>query len=183
MMNLQKIKAMKRIKEEFEELNQNPLSNIGVTVGLPKEDNIFEWQCTLSGPNDSSYKGGLFILTITFPENYPESKPEVCFKTPIYHINVNPKKKKDEKSEGLGHVCISTLNWWKSEYKIKDILTSIFALFYNANPESPYGLDRADEFRDNRAVYEEKVKYFTKKFANPSKFGIEYTDDWDFSFP
>ena len=44
MLNMNKIKAMKKIKEEFKDINSNPISNIGVTIGLPNEDNIFEWQ-------------------------------------------------------------------------------------------------------------------------------------------
>ena len=42
-LSLEKINAMKRIREEFKDLNNNPISNIGVTVGLPDEDNILEW--------------------------------------------------------------------------------------------------------------------------------------------
>ena len=184
MLNLEKIEAMKRIKEEFTEINNNPIANIGSTVGLPDEDNIFEWQCSLMGPKDTSYNGGLFFLRVKFPDEYPEKPPEVCFKTPIYHININPHKPKQEGpgAEGLGHVCISTLNWWKNTYTMREVLTNIFALFYMANPDSPYGMDRADEFRFNRAVYEEKIKYFTKKFAHPTVASREYDSDWDFSF-
>ena len=62
------------------------------------------------------------------------------------------------------------------------IKVNIFALFYKANPDSAYGLDRAEEYRENRAVYEEKVKHFTKKYANPMKSGFKYsrTEDWNF---
>ena len=165
-MTMQKIQAMKKIKDEFSEINNNPISNIGVTVGLPDEDNVFEWQCSLMGPKDTSYAGGIFFLKIKFPDNYPNEKPEVVFKTPIYHINVNPNKSNAEGAEPLGHVCISTLNWWKPESKIREVLSDIFALFYMANPDSPYGLDRAGEFRFDRALHEEKIRYFTKKYAN-----------------
>ena len=184
MLNMNKIKAMKKIKEEFKDINSNPISNIGVTIGLPNEDNIFEWQCSLMGPKDTSYNGGLFFLKVKFPDEYPEKPPEVCFKTPIYHININPHKPKTDApgAEGLGHVCISTLNWWKNTYTMREVLTNIFALFYMANPESPYGMDRADEFRYNRAVYEEKIKLFTKKYAHPSVASKEYDSDWDFNF-
>jgi len=179
----QKIKAMKRIKEEFTDINSNPISNIGVTVGLPDEDNIFEWQCSLMGPKDSSYNGGIFFLKIKFPDEYPDKCPEVVFKTPIYHINVNPKKLDTKGAEPLGHVCISTLNWWKPTSKIREVLSDIFALFYMANPESPYGLDRAGEFRFERALHEEKIRYFTQKYANYQNANKEYTESWDFSFP
>ena len=52
-----------------------------------------------------------------------------------------------------------------------------------ANPESPYGLDRAGEFRFERALHEEKIRYFTQKYANYQMANREYTDSWDFSFP
>ena len=182
MLNMQKIQAMKRIKEEYTELNNNPNANIGASVGLPDEDNIFEWQCSLMGPKDTSYNGGVFFLSIKFPDEYPNKAPEVVFKTPIYHINVNPRKSDVKGAEPLGHVCISTLNWWKPESRIKQVLSDIFALFYMANPDSPYGLDRADEFRFNRRLYEEKIKYFTKKFAKPFANNKDYEESWNFSF-
>ena len=183
-MNAQKLQAIKRIKKEFQDLSDNPNLNIGVTVGLVDENNIFEWRCTLIGPRDTPYVNGISYLTIKFPQNYPEAPPEVCFKTPIYHVNINPHKPKTTGpgAESLGHVCISTLNWWKPTYTMREVLTNIFALFYMGNPDSPYGMERADELRYNRAVYEEKIKYFTKKYAHPGVAGKEYDSDWDFSF-
>jgi len=184
MITLEKIEAMKKIKAEFEQLSRSPNANTGATVGLPDKDNIFIWSATLSGPKDSSYKGGVFILDIIFPDNYPKQAPEVCFRTPIYHVNVNPMKSNMKGAEPLGHVCISTLNWWKPEYNMNEVLTNIFGLFYMANPDSPYGLERAREIRENRPLYEEKIAFFTKKYANPSKCNIEkkFEDSWDFSF-
>ena len=175
----EKLAAMKKLKEEYKEISTNPIANIGVSVGLPNEDNIFEWQCTLIGPKDTSYAGGLFILKIIFPDNYPQKGPEVCFRTPIYHLNINPRKTEIER---LGHVCINTLNWWKPNVTtMKEVLTNIFGLLYCANPESAYDMDKADEFKFNRALYDEKVKYFTKKYANPM-FNTKYPEtDWNFS--
>ena len=183
LLNKEKVEAMKRIKAEFTEINSNPIANIGSSVGLKDEDNIFEWQCSLMGPKDTSYSGGLFFLKIKFPENYPYSPPEVVFKTPIYHVNVNPNKSNAKGAEPLGHVCISTLNWWKPESKIKQVLSDIFALFYMANPDSPYGLDRANELRYQKNLHEDKIKYFTKKYAKPNIANTEYDQSWDFSYP
>ena len=183
MLNQQKIVAMRQIKSEYENLNRCPNQNIGVTVGLVDQDNIFDWRATLTGPKDSSYRGGVFILNIHFPDNYPQKAPEVCFKTPIYHVNVNPKKSNVVGAEPLGHVCISTLNWWKPEYKMREVLSNIFGLFYMANPESPYGMDRANELRFERPLHEEKIKYFTKKYAMKQGSNVDYYDYWDFSYP
>ena len=42
-----KIKAMKRLKKEYEDLITNPIANIGACIGLVDDDNIFEWKCSL----------------------------------------------------------------------------------------------------------------------------------------
>ena len=49
---------------------------------------------------------------------------------------------------------------------MRDVILSIFALFYMQNPDSPYGIDKANECRNNKPLYEEKIRYFTKKYAN-----------------
>ena len=178
-MSIPKMNAINKIKEEYQDISKNPIGNIGVSVGLPNEDNIFEWECTLTGPKETSYEGGSFILNVKFPDNYPEKGPEVCFKTPIYHLNINPRK---TESEGLGHICISTLAWWKPEYNMKKVLLDIYALFFQANPDSAYGLERGDEFRFKRELYEEKVKYFTQKYANSKNNKTFSGSKWVFTF-
>ena len=177
--------TMAIIKKEYERMNNNPNGNIGVSIGLLNENDFFTWRATMTGPKDTSYKGGIFILIIKFPLDYPYHAPEVCFKTPIYHMNVNPIKSNMPGAEPLGHVCISTLNWWNKDYTMTEVLTNIFGLFYMANPDSPYGTDRAYEYKCNRPLHEEKIKYFTRKYANPSfcNFDKEYYDSWDFSYP
>ena len=66
---------------------------------------------------------------------------------------------------------------------MKEVIVNIFILLYYPNPDSPYGLDRTEEFRENRQVYEEKVKHFTNKYDNPMKANKKYSknEDWDFS--
>ena len=180
---------MDRIIEEFKDLNKNSISNIGATAGLENEkDKDYRiWRISLLGPKDTPYKGGVFLLNIEFPDEYPIKPPEVYFKTPIYHLNVNPRAPRSPEDIPLGHVSISTLSWWKPEYKIREVLINIYALFYKANPESPYGLARAEEYRNNRGLYEEKIKFFSRKYAHPflqakNKIKYERDKDWDFEY-
>ena len=175
--------ALDRITKEYKDISRNPITNCGVTIGYFDDGNPMRWRITLTGPKDSPYKGGLFYLSANFPESYPQDPPEICFITPIYHVNVNPNAKKFQGGESLGHVCISTLNWWKPEFTMREVLTNIFALFYLGNPDSPYGIDRANEFRNNKATYDEKAKKFTRKYAHPLLGFKEYpkNQNWNFS--
>ena len=148
---MSRIESLRRIREEYVDLTNNPNLNLGFTVGLPNEDDIFNWRITVLGPRDTPYRGGLFNISIHFPDNYPNAHPEIRFKTPIYHLNVNPRAMPN--NNNLGDICLSILHAWKPEYKVADIIVSIYALFYMVNPESPYGLDRRDEYINNRNLY------------------------------
>ena len=65
---------------------------------------------------------------------------------------------------------------------MKEVLTNIFSLFYLGNPDSPYGIERADELRNNNSLYEKKIQFFTKKYALPEVPYEEFNEDWDFSY-
>ena len=164
----------------FKNISEKPLTNIGCTVGLIDKKNIYNWKCTLVGPNDSPYRGGVFQIYMKFPYNFPQEGPEVIFKTPIFHLNVCPVKLKEQE---LGHCCVSVINFWNPDTSIEDILVSLFTLFYKANAESAYrayGDETINEFIKNRKLYNKKVAHFTKKYAN-SKYKPNNEFKWDFT--
>ena len=175
-----------RVVEEYHKLKGYPIINCGISVCLVNDDSYKDWRVSMVGPKDTPYKGGIFFLNVHFPDNYPNEPPEVFFITPIYHLNVNPKAQKNEEDEfdKLGHVSISTLNWWNPIYKMKEVLCNIYSLFYYCNPDSAYGIERAKEYyEEHGANYWEKAKIFTKKYANPKKLSSNFdrSQDWDFT--
>ena len=84
----------------------------------------------LFGPRDTPYNGGIFFLTLIFSYDYPSRPPEVKFVTPIYHLNV---RSITNANESLGEPNLNILNQWKPEFKVKDIIISIYSLFYMNN--------------------------------------------------
>ena len=156
MLSKEKLATMKYLKTEFDNLQKDPILSLGCTVGLIK-NNIFNWKITLIGPVDTPYAGGLFTLTSEFPERYPNVKPEVKFVNKIYHLNVSPSS---------GHICISILNSYKPKTPFVDIISGIFSLFYNQNPDSPYSQEMAEEYRSRRTEFDRKAKEWTLKYAS-----------------
>jgi len=37
----------------------------------PDESNIFSWKCTIPGPSQSPYEGGVFDVDVRIPDDYP----------------------------------------------------------------------------------------------------------------
>ncbi len=62
--------------------------------------NLLSWTAGIPGKPGTSWEGGLYKLTIKFPEEYPQKPPKCQFTTPLFHPNVYP----------TGTVCLSIIN-------------------------------------------------------------------------
>ena len=104
---------MIRLKKEYEDIKKNDIPNI--SAGL-KDDNLYEWEAVILGPENTVYEGGVFYVNISIPEKYPFVPPIVIFKTKIYHPNIN----------SAGNICLDILkNNWNSALTISKVLLSI----------------------------------------------------------
>ena len=105
--------ALKRIQRELQELGRDPPANCSAG---PVGDDLFHWQATIMGPDDSPYSGGVFFLDIHFPADYPFKPPKVSFTTRIYHCNINSN----------GGICLDILkDQWSPALTISKVCTAL----------------------------------------------------------
>ncbi|KAI0537836.1 ubiquitin conjugating enzyme-like protein [Xylaria digitata] len=128
----------------------------GISVGLVRDSNVFEWEVSLMINDDCKYYGGgIFRAHLTFPPDYPHMPPKLVFQTPIpFHPNIYPS----------GELCISILHppgedtygyesaseRWTPVQTPETILLSVISLFSEPNEDSPANLDAAKLLRAER---------------------------------
>nr|XP_027193956.1 ubiquitin-conjugating enzyme E2 2-like [Dermatophagoides pteronyssinus] len=75
----------KRLIKDFMSLQNDTPPGVNA---YPLKQNLAQWHGLIFGPEDTVWEGGIFVLSIKFPENYPDKPPVVKFVTKIFHPNV-----------------------------------------------------------------------------------------------
>ncbi|XP_039317974.1 ubiquitin-conjugating enzyme E2 D4 isoform X2 [Saimiri boliviensis] len=145
--------ALKRIQKELTDLQRDPPAQCSAG---PVGDDLFHWQATIMGPNDSPYQGGVFFLTIHFPTDYPFKPPKVAFTTKIYHPNINSN----------GNICLDILrSQWSPALTVSKVLLSICSLLCDPNPDDPLVPEIAHTYKADREKYNRLAREWTQKYA------------------
>ena len=156
--------AVRRLMKEYQDLTTNAPE--GITAGPISEDDFFLWECLISGPEGSSFEGGLFPATLKFQKDYPLSPPTMTFQCDLFHPNVYKN----------GEVCISILHApgddpnhyesanerWSPVQSVEKVLLSVMSMLAEPNDESPANIDAAKLWRENLSEYDKIVKRNTR---------------------
>ncbi|KAH8494883.1 hypothetical protein H0E87_021332, partial [Populus deltoides] len=147
------VMASKRINKELKDLQKDPPASCSAG---PVADDMFHWQATIMGPADSPFTGGVFLVSIHFPPDYPFKPPKVSFRTKVFHPNINSN----------GSICLDILKeQWSPALTISKVLLSICSLLTDPNPDDPLVPEIAHMYKTDRAKYETTARSWTQKYA------------------
>ncbi|KAJ8097604.1 ubiquitin-conjugating enzyme/RWD-like protein [Lipomyces tetrasporus] len=164
------------LRRQLREISRNGIP--GISAGL-LEDNIYQWEVLLIGPDDTLYEGGFFKARLSFPEDYPLQPPKMRFETAMWHPNgMNPRLTVSIVYQD-GNVCISILHppgedkygyedageRWLPVHSPETILLSVIAMLSSPNPDSPANIDAARELREDYPAFKKRVRKLVRESA------------------
>ena len=100
---------------------------------------------------------------MNFPDDFPQSPPEMKFITEMWHPNIYPD----------GKVCISILHSpgvdefnqqekaeerWRPVLGVEQILISVISMLNDPNCDSPANIDAGVQLRNKPELYKDKVR-------------------------
>jgi len=119
---------------------------------------MYLWHANIRGPEGTPYKGGVFHLTINFPQDYPCSPPTITLCTPITHPNV------------FGtNLCLDLLQksskgeWyqgWNSAYTVESVLIQLQSFLFEKSIE---------------ALTPQEIEKYKKEVENANSFKSSYS--------
>ncbi|KAF5386778.1 hypothetical protein D9615_001878 [Tricholomella constricta] len=139
--------------QELKDLKSNPIDGL---TAEPKEDNMFEWDCSIKAAPDSPYKNGTFYFTLSLPTNFPFKAPLVTFNTKIYHPGINEE----------GGICVPVLrDEWKPSVTLSTVLAIIQEKLNNPSADDPFEPEIAAVLKSDKSKFLATAKEYTKKYA------------------
>jgi ubiquitin-conjugating enzyme E2 I len=120
--------------------------------------NLMEWECGVPGRAGTDWESGVYVVKITFTEEYPSKPPSCRFTPAIFHPNIF----------SSGQVCLSILKeekGWRPAITIKQVLMGLQDLLDNPEPRDPANGNAAQLMQKNPTEYKRQIRAQAAKFV------------------
>jgi len=119
----------------------------------------YEFIVRFPGPPETHYEGGVWLVRVVLPAEYPFKSPSVGFCNKMTHPNV---------CERSGSICLDVLNsTWTPMYDLVNIFSALLPqLLRYPNPSDPLNSVAAQLMTQQPAQYSRRIKQTIASFAN-----------------
>ncbi|MFW9915085.1 MAG: ubiquitin-conjugating enzyme family protein [Candidatus Thorarchaeota archaeon] len=101
------------------------------------------------------YEGGVFLVDIRIPREYPFQHPEIRWLTNTWHPNIFRDR-----------VCVGILGKdWSPANSLVDVVETMRFLLSNPNPKDPLNTTAARQFLQDFDKFAAKCREYVKRFA------------------
>jgi ubiquitin-protein ligase len=163
--------ALRRLRKELQDLKEtlpHGILRVGPILTKPRDTgekegegkaeqeedwDLFHWEARLEGPAETPFAGGVFLVDLVFPTDYPFKEPKSTFKTPVHHPNLTK----------TGQHCLD-LNWSPALTAGK-LLTSLVSLLRDPDPHDPLQPDIAEQYMRDRDTFDRLAREWTARYA------------------
>ncbi|XP_076034672.1 ubiquitin conjugating enzyme 7 isoform X2 [Oratosquilla oratoria] len=146
-------RALKRLMTEYKQLTLNPPE--GIIAGPTNEENFFEWETLIMGPEGTCFECGVFPAKLIFPPDYPLSPPKMQFTCEMFHPNSD---------DPMGYE--TSAERWSPVQSVEKILLSVVSMLAEPNDESSANVDAAKMWRDDREQFNRISEKLVRKTLN-----------------
>lgn len=163
---MSKASAARILMKMYQQLQKEPSTYF--SCGLVNENDVFHWRVTIIGSEGTPYEGGMFPTRLDFPDDFPQSPPEMHFLCKMYHPNIDAND---------GKVCISILHTpgndpneyessaerWLPIHTVESIVVSVISMLNDPNTESPLNVKANHDYLFNKPEYLKQVRRCTTR--------------------
>jgi ubiquitin-conjugating enzyme E2 A len=75
-----------RLQSDWKNMENDPPE--GCSAAPVDDSDLYVWNATMIGPENTPWEGGFFTLRLTFSEAYPTKAPKVRFISKMFHPNI-----------------------------------------------------------------------------------------------
>ena len=155
--------ALKRIEKELKRFNEEEPK--GFWAGPIDECDMFKWEASITGPENTPYEGGIFSFEIEFPKDYPFKPPRFKALTKIFHPNVC--------FNHCDKICLDIFyDAWTPSITISELLLSIQNSLIYPQMDKSLSNEASSLYKWDRELFNKKAKEWTEKYAYDDDYKI-----------
>jgi len=147
-------RAVLQLQKELHKIQSLPIKDVTITT---YHDDAFQWTVNLSGPPDTEWSVGIFVVKILFGDGFNTDPPEIFFLTIPYHPNIHAES---------GKVCMKLLSEWSQQCSMREVLVGLQTLLAVPDLNWIVNQDAAQEFTETPHIYSKNVTQCVKASLN-----------------